>query len=213
MREIEQAVESMHRENRVLRQGIEELRQKVCNMPSLADEVKICLENQVSKPEEFLEIPSHLKLVSEYNAMVDKRYYNMIIVIGPKGCGKTTSARMLHKWLLDQGKKAAYFDVAIVSDCSREYMTQILVTLKQQGFETLIIDNAGAVELYPMIQKFEFVVAVFSLCATAIEKVPRFIKKRGDGNSTRVYFRPLCVEWCEKLLEKFGCTVEKEEEV
>ena len=90
-------------------------------------------------------------------------------------------------------------------------MAQILVTLKQQGVETLIIDNAEAVEFYPIIQKFEFVVAVFSSCATAIEKVPRFIKKRGDGNSTGVYFRPLCVEWCEKLLEKFGCKVEKEE--
>lgn len=204
-------METMRQENQGLRQEMEELHQKVCSTSFSMDEIKACLESQISKPEEFLETPSHLKLVSEYEAMVDKRYCNTIIVIGPKGCGKTSSARMLHKSLLDQGKKAAYLDVATVRDSSREYMMEVLVELRRQGVETLIIDNAEAIDLYPTIYRFEFVLAVFSPGATAMEKIPSFIKKRGNGNSTRVYFRPLSMEWCEKLLEKFGCQVQKED--
>ena len=130
---------------------------------------------------------------------------NTIIVAGPKGCGKTTSVKKLHKQLTDDSIKAACLDISKVDQGT---LRTVLDELHTEEIEVLLVDNAQtAGDFYDMVD-FPFVVAAFSPGSVTGKLVRQFRKVRGDGQYMTVHFSPLDRDHSKELLQAHGYTIQ-----
>ena len=56
-------------------------------------------------------VPNYRQLLEHYEKEITARCHNSILILGPKGCGKTTSLYLLWKELSKHGEKALYVDL------------------------------------------------------------------------------------------------------
>ena len=207
--------------------GEQELEQKVIKIEGRLAKI----ERQNSEPEydikvflkkqsfdyAFFNTPSHKKLLSAYRKIVQKvpsdqsdrisAGTDTLIVIGPKGCGKTTSLKKLHQILTDENeKKAAYIDLALVR---KEKFENLMKTLKKKRVEVLMLDNVQTITDYIGVERFTYVIGAFSPGAMVSTSMHKFRKVRTDGHSRNVYFRPLKMNDSTEFLRLHGVTDEE----
>jgi hypothetical protein len=159
----------------------------------------------------FFETPSYKAFLSSYERMVDTYpVIHTLVVIGPKGCGKTTSEKQLHLKLLqtpEAKKVSAYIDLAKIK---KEDITTILQKLKSNGVEVLLLDNVQAMDEYHGIDGFKYVIGAFSPGAKNTTLISKFTKVRDDGRFDIVSFCPLNAEDSKQVFQKQGFTIGEE---
>ena len=157
-------------------------------------------QDEVHAERNMLEIPSYKLLKDEYD-----RYHrgtmkiNTLIVRGPKGCGKTTSLRMLCKAAKADGENVLYYDMTFVDVTDLMVKDLLNEEIEKRKVHTLFLDNSQLFRRQCVIGA-PFVVAVFSPSGCVDKCVFEFAKFRGDGRCFYVYFSPLNLDWSKKLM-------------
>lgn len=155
----------------------------------------------------FLSTPNFLQLQKIYNKFSTGIDIRTLLIIGPKGCGKTTALCMMYKVLKEAGVEVLYVDVAQFDGSQRDLITEI----NERPHDVLLIDN---VQLYDResgcFYSSQFVIAASSPGGEVHKKISAFGKSRGDGKWMQLFFAPFNLEWSRKLFEFCGIAVEDE---
>ena len=127
---------------------------------------------------EVIETPSYKKLMDKFNLLEKegKNGRNTLLILGPKGCGKTTSL-MLAKEKLSEKYTVKYIDLG-----------RGKLTNRAKNCDVLLLDNA---QMYDTNWNIRYVIAAFSPGSSASTSLGAFMKVRGDGKSYHVFFTPI----------------------
>lgn len=125
--------------------------------------------------------------------------YNTLIIIGPKGCGKTSALKLLASHLHEKGEKVYYIDLGM-----GEVPVNILQS-KDLSLSTLLIDNVQLIDKFEMFRfRFDELIHpnIVAACSPGYndQKLKQFRKHRGDGKVLDVYFQPLSSKDSKALL-------------
>ena len=165
--------------------------------------------DQVFETEHLLNFPNYVMLkkeVEEHCIQLHRSIHTGLLVIGPKGCGKTTS---LYKLSLDLQMKTLYVDLATVKNLQKELHVFIR---ERDDIDVLLIDNVQCFDS----SVISFLTVPFIVAASSpgrdSENVHEFQKTHIDGMVGTVHFSPLDKKWSKTYLEHLGVAVKNETE-
>ena len=168
--------------------------------------------DQKWKTDCMLDFPNYVVLKEEVDELcvrLDRSLYTGLLVIGPKGCGKTTSLYKLSLDLEQKKMKTLYVDLATVKSLQKELHVFIR---ERADIDVLLIDNVQCFDS----SAISFLTVPFFVAASSpgrdSKNVHEFQKAHIDGMVGIVHFSPLDKDWSKKYLEHLGVVVKNETE-